>query len=148
HRNPAHNAPWRHYRRLLEQARSLGLEKRATIGVFCPDIVQMMEAVDVLVHPCDIEPFGRVAIEAMAARRPVVGPCRGGIAESVVDGETGYLVDPDDVGAFAGATAALAEDDGLRTAMGESGRRRAAAVFSLERHVGEMTKLYEEVLAG
>src|SRR5207247_6820038 len=118
--SPAHNAPWRRYRRLVEQARSLGLEKRATIGVFCPDIVQMMEAVDVLVHPCDIEPFGRVAIEAMAARRPVVGPCRGGIAESVVHGETGLLVPPDDVMAFAEATAVLAADPELRARMGES----------------------------
>ena len=147
-RNPAYNGGYHHYRRLVDMARSAGIQDRLSIGVFTPDIPRMMEAVDVLVHPCDVEPFGRVAIEAMAARRPVVGPNRGGIAESVVDGETGYLVDPDDVGAFAGATAALAEDDGLRTAMGESGRRRAAAVFSLERHVGEMTKLYEEVLAG
>jgi len=147
-RNPAYRAGWEHYRRLVEVARSAGITDRLSIGVFCADIPRMMEAVDVLVHPCDVEPFGRVAIEAMAARRPVVGPWRGGIAESIVDGETGLLVRPDDVDAFAEATTALAADADLRTRMGEAGRSRAGAVFSLERHVGEMTRLYEEVLAG
>ncbi|MDP9341262.1 MAG: glycosyltransferase family 4 protein [Actinomycetota bacterium] len=147
-RNPAYNGGYHHHQRLIEMARSAGISDRISIGVFCPDIPRMMEAVDVLVHPCDIEPFGRVAIEAMAARRPVVGPDRGGIAESVVHGETGLLVPPDDVGALADATATLAGDPGLRTRMGESGRERAETVFSLERHVGEMTRVYEEALAG
>jgi glycosyltransferase involved in cell wall biosynthesis len=147
-RNPVYNGGYEHHRRLVEMARTEGISDRMSIGVFTSDIPRMMEAIDVLVHPCDIEPFGRVAIEAMAARRPVVGPRRGGIAESVVDGETGLLVPPDDVDAFAEATAALAADDDLRTRMGEAGRSRAGAVFSLERHVGEMTRLYEEVLAG
>jgi glycosyltransferase involved in cell wall biosynthesis len=65
-----------------------------------------------------------------------------------VDGETGFLVPPDDVEALAGATATLAADADLRTKMGESGRERARTVFSLERHVGEMVRVYEEVLAG
>jgi glycosyltransferase involved in cell wall biosynthesis len=147
-RNPVYNAGYEHYGRLVEMARSAGISDRLSIGVFCEDIPRMMEAVDILVHPCDVEPFGRVAIEAMAARRPVVGPTRGGIAESVVDGETGFLVPPDDVEALAGATATLAADADLRTKMGESGRERARTVFSLERHVGEMVRVYEEVLAG
>jgi glycosyltransferase involved in cell wall biosynthesis len=147
-RNPAYNDAWRHYCRLLAQARSSGLGDRVAIGVFCPDIAQMMEAVDVLVHPCDIEPFGRVAIEAMAARRPVVGPRSGGIAESVCDGETGILVPPNDVAAFAGATERLALDPALRARMGAAGRVRAEAMFSLDRHVRAMTDVYEELLAG
>jgi len=144
-RNPAYNAGYEHHRRLLAAARDAGIDGRIRIGVFCPDIPRMMESIDVLVHPCDVEPFGRVAIEAMAARRPVVGPRAGGIAESVVDGETGYLVAPGDVAAFAEATAALAADPGLRGRMGEAGRSRAAAVFSLERHVHEMAGVYEEI---
>jgi glycosyltransferase involved in cell wall biosynthesis len=146
-RNPAYNGGYEHYGRLVGMARSAGISERISIGVFCHDIPRMMGAVDVLVHPCDVEPFGRVAIEAMAARRPVVGPDRGGISESVVHGETGLLVPPDDVEALANATATLAGDPGLRARMGESGRERAEAVFSLERHVGEMTRVYEEALA-
>ena len=70
-------------------------------------------------HPCDIEPFGRIAIEAMAAGTPVVGPNVGGISETVVDGETGILVAPGALDAFANATEQLIRDPSLRAKNGQ-----------------------------
>ena len=55
----------------------------------------------------NVEEFGIAAVEAQAAGRPVVGVDRGGLRETVVPGETGVLVPPDDVGALA---TALRED--------------------------------------
>ena len=82
----------------------------------------------------------------MAAGRPVVGPARGGIAESVVDGETGFLVQPGNPNAFAEATRWLLEDAALRHTMGVNGRARVQAHFSLDQHVANMTQIYDEIL--
>ena len=144
--NPAHNDAWHRYCRMRERVQVSGLEDRIRIGVFSSNIPQMMEATDILVHPCEAEPFGRIAIEAMAAGRPVVGPAAGGIAESVVDGETGLLVRPRDLSAFANAVETLARDPVLRKAMGRAGRERAERVFSLSSHVARVAGLYDELL--
>jgi len=56
------------------------------------------------------EDFGIVPVEAMAAGAPVVAFGRGGVTETVVEGETGRLVDAQDPVAFAGAVAELARD--------------------------------------
>ena len=50
-----------------------------------------------------VEEFGIAAVEAQAAGRPVIAAAAGGALETVVDGETGILVEPDDVDGFAAA---------------------------------------------
>jgi glycosyltransferase involved in cell wall biosynthesis len=64
-----------------------------------------------------MEPFGLVAIEAMACGTPVIGVNEAGIRESVVDGVTGTLVDRD-AGQIAAAIIRFMNDSALRTAMG------------------------------
>ncbi|MCU1359903.1 MAG: hypothetical protein JWN99_1192 [Ilumatobacteraceae bacterium] len=65
----------------------------------------------VVMTPKWVEAFGNVAIEAMACGVPVVAYRRGGPAEIVIDGETGFLVEPDDVPALAAAVGRLGEID-------------------------------------
>jgi glycosyltransferase involved in cell wall biosynthesis len=144
--NSMYNQPWSYFEGLKQQTDRLGLKERFIWAGFCRDIPQMMDALDVLVHTCDIEPFGRVAIEAMAAGRPVVGPDKGGISESVVHGQTGLLVPSGDAGAFAAATGRLITDSHLRKQMGAAGRVRAATFFSIDQHVQHIEALYREVL--
>ncbi len=81
-------------------------------------------------------------MEAMAVGLPVVGYGGGGVSEMVVDGRTGVICAPGDVGELAAAIERLAEDHDLRRRMGEAGRHRATEFFSVERHVSQM----EEVL--
>ena len=64
-----------------------------------------------LMTPKWVEAFGNVAIEAMACGVPVIAYRRGGPAEIVIDGETGFLVEPDDVGGLAAAVDRLATID-------------------------------------
>jgi glycogen(starch) synthase len=78
------------------------------------------------------EPFGLVAVEAAYMARPIVATRVGGLAEIVVDGETGCLVEPDDVAAMAAATAALLRDPQHASYLGKQGRRRAHERFSLD----------------
>ncbi len=143
-----HDLPWRHYEEMVALAREHVPEGRLTFLDFVPDPPDIMRSLDVLVHPCDVEPFGRIAIEAMAAKTPIVGPTTGGLAETVVDGETGSLVPPGDPVAFAEATQRLLNDEGLRLEMGQAGRRRVHGHYTIERHIERMHALYREVLRG
>ncbi len=68
--------------------------------------------------------------EAMGAGLPVVGSRVGGVPEAVVDGETGYLVEPGDANQLANAILRLLEDEPLRKRMSENAYKRALDVFS------------------
>jgi phosphatidylinositol alpha-1,6-mannosyltransferase len=84
---------------------------------------------DVFAMPCrnrvgglEVEGWGIVFMEAAACGRPVVVGDSGGARETLLDGETGFLVDGADVAEVADAIAMLLEDPGLATSMGKAGR--------------------------
>ena len=79
------------------------------------------------------EPFGLVAVEAMACERPVCASRVGGLQDIVVDGETGLLVAPGDAEALATALARLLDDAVLRRSMGTAGRRRVEEQYDWPR---------------
>ena len=87
-----------------------------------------------------------VVIEAMASGKPVIATAHGGPLESVVDGETGLLVSPDDPEEMAAALMRLSENRGLRAEMGANGRHRAIDVFGFQQHVQAFQNLYRELL--
>ena len=145
-RNPLYRRTWYHFQQLQQQVQEAGLGNKFLWPGFVGDIPQLMAALDVLVHPCAIEPFGRVAIEAMAAGRPVIGPNQGGIVESVVDGQTGLLVEPASGAALAAAAGRLIENPSLRRQMGASGRAHVAARFSLTQHVQQMQDIFATII--
>jgi glycosyltransferase involved in cell wall biosynthesis len=88
--------------------------------------------------------FPTVIIEAMAAARPVVSTWLAGIPESVVDGETGLLVPPEDTTALAEALGRLIEDAKLRLHYGRAGRARIEQYFRIERTVAPLIELLQE----
>lgn len=91
------------------------------------------------------EPLGGVTIEAMAMSRPVVGTNIGGTPEIIADGETGFLVPPNDPPAMADALARLLADEALRKRMGEAGRRRYLEHFEFDPFYEKMTSLYRQL---
>jgi L-malate glycosyltransferase len=84
----------------------------------------------------------RAALEAMAAARSVVARRVGALPETVVDGETGILVDDDAPETLARALATVLGDRARARAMGQAGRRRAEQVFSPERAVTTVERVY------
>src|SRR5205807_2135455 len=87
--------------------------------------------------------FPTVIIEAMAAARPVVSTRLAGIPESVVHGETGLLVPPEDTMALAEALSRLIEDAKLRLHYGRAGRARIEQHFQVEHTVGPLIELLQ-----
>jgi glycosyltransferase involved in cell wall biosynthesis len=130
--------------KLVEQSRLQGIVR--FLGQR-RDVPSLMAAAEVVVVPSSEEPFGRVALEAMSVRRPVVGTRAGGLPEVVEDGRTGLLVDPDDPGALADALRRLLQDADLRRQMGAAGWRRVRERFSVQAHVRGIEGAYEDILA-
>ena len=80
----------------------------------------------------EAEGFGIVFVEAGACGVPSVAGRSGGSHEAVVDGETGFVVEPRDVTAVRTALDRLLRDDPLRSAMGAAARNRAATELSYD----------------
>jgi glycosyltransferase involved in cell wall biosynthesis len=88
--------------------------------------------------------FPTVIIEAMAAARPVVSTRLAGIPESVVHGETGLLVPPEDTMALAEALSRLIQDAKLRLHYGRAGRERIEQHFRIDHTVAPLIELFEK----
>lgn len=133
---------------LVSKAEALGLGGRLTFLGSRTDIPDVMAALDVLVHcPEAPEPFGRSVAEAMASGRPVVVARSGGLSEVVADGESGLLVPPGDVAAFATAVIGLLDNASLRRQFGLAGRLRAERLFDPDLHTRHVVAAYAEVLS-
>jgi UDP-glucose:tetrahydrobiopterin glucosyltransferase len=121
--------------RLGERVRYLG-------NVTREELYRLMgKAQAVLCTPHWEEPFGLVACEAQAAGAPVVAYRRGGLAEVVADGETGYLVPPDDIAAAVAAVERVAILDR------HGCRERVERLFRLETMLDAYEAFYTETLA-
>lgn len=82
-----------------------------------------------------IEGFGLVFLEAGASGKPVVGGRSGGVADAVIDGATGFLVDPLDVDGLAAALTRVLRDPVLSARLGAAGRQRAEALAAASSEV-------------
>jgi glycosyltransferase involved in cell wall biosynthesis len=115
---------------LQADARRLQISESVEFLGFVDDPALVYSKFDVLVLP-SIEPeaLPLACIEAQAWGLPVIAPNEGGPTEIVVDGETGLLFEPRDVGALARAIEFLAADPATRQRFGRAGRHRVEAEF-------------------
>jgi len=104
---------------------------------------EFWNSVDVAVVPSLYEPFGLVALEAMACGVPVVATAVGGLKEIVQDEESGLLVQPGDPESLAQGLTTLLTDEPLRRHLATGARRRAEG-FSIERRSSEFLRLLSE----
>jgi glycosyltransferase involved in cell wall biosynthesis len=137
---------------LLSQAettvRDLGLGDRVRFLGQRMDVAQRLAEAQVALLITNWEGFPRSILEAMRAGLPVVASAVGGIAESVQDGETGFVVAPGDAEGVRQRLRQLLADAELRTRMGRGGRQRYERKFTLEHTVEKTLAVYQQVLAG
>ena len=96
------------------------------------DVGRILLEVDLLIHPANQEPFGRVLLEASAAGLPIVATDVGGTSEIVINGQTGILVAPRDPQALAQAVVSLLSDPIKARRMGDAARQRTSREFTIE----------------
>lgn len=132
--------------RLKDAVKAAGQTETFCFTGFRDDIPAVMHAIDVLTVPSWNEPFGRVAVEGMAAGCAVVAADTGGLPEIVTDGLDGLLVPPKDVDALASALTRLARDSALRRRLSEGGHTSAER-FAAAKHVQRVEAVYDAVLS-
>ncbi|ELS44976.1 MULTISPECIES: glycosyltransferase [Microcystis] len=127
--------------------KTLGLESRIifTGRVSQTDLPSYYAATDVCVVPSYYEPFGLVAIEAMAAGTPVVASDVGGLRHTVVHNRTGLLVPPRNAEALATALGELLARPEKRQSMGRLGREWVESRFSSGAVARQILSLYQSL---
>jgi glycosyltransferase involved in cell wall biosynthesis len=123
----------------------LGLQGQIHMMGYRSPVEPLIAAVDVHAVTALNEPFGRTLIEAMQLETPVVATRHGGNTEAIIDGETGYLVDPDLPSAFVPPIMCL-----MRNPATQSEITRNAKVFArgltTEVHVEKVSAIYRQLV--
>ncbi|MFY9488695.1 MAG: glycosyltransferase family 4 protein, partial [Solirubrobacterales bacterium] len=136
------------------RAYELSLHKLADeLGVaedveFCgelADVAELLRTADIVLMPSWEEPFGRVAVEAMAAGRAVIATSVGGPGEFIEHRTNGMLADPRRLDQWVDAIHELATDSALRDALGSRARRDVTRRFSAGSDETRMLSIYRRV---
>lgn len=129
---------------LMEKARALGVDASVVYAgwVGAEKKETLLRQAAVLALPSYREGLPVVILEAMAFSLPVVSCPVGGIPQVVVEGETGYLVEPGDVHALAETLIRLLGDGELRARMGRRGRQVFDEHFSHRANLPKLRRLY------
>ena len=127
-------------------AHELGIARQCYFVGYQSDVAGYYRLFDTFLLPSVNEGTPVSAIESLASGTPVVANRVGGVPDVVRDGVDGFLVEPGDAEAAAERLATLAADPGLRAKLGESGRQRVLARYSVSRLVDDVDRLYRSLL--
>jgi 1,4-alpha-glucan branching enzyme len=127
---------------LEKLAHSLGIVSHVLFLGNRSDVPHVLRACDVFCHAAPFEPFGIVAIEAMAVGLPVVVPDSGGIRETVEHGVNGLLYPALNHQALGQIMATFAREAALRESMGMASGKIVKERFSVQRYVSELYQTY------
>jgi glycosyltransferase involved in cell wall biosynthesis len=132
--------------RLAKLSRELNLVERVHFVGQMIDPRPALAAMDIFVHPGDPEPFGLVNIEAMREGKPIVAYSHGALPEIVINGETGFLVEPFSEENMARMISKLIISKDLRIAFGLRGRARLRENFDIQLTASKIELLYRKLL--
>jgi glycosyltransferase involved in cell wall biosynthesis len=132
-RDKYENEPWYNRARFLGEASD---EVKMTKYTEC----------DIFIAPSLYESFGIILVEAMSAGKPVVCANAGGMKEIVVDGETGYAIEPEDSGQLYEKIKLLIDNKELREELGKKGYARYKKYFTNEVMTKNSLDFYKEAI--
>jgi glycosyltransferase involved in cell wall biosynthesis len=127
---------------LERQIASLGISQSVRMLGYQPNVPDWLALADVVVLPSFFEGLPLVAIEALAAEKPVVATAVDGTPEVIMDGRTGLLVGPGDAASLADAICRMLRDAGLRQTLASAGHDFVRRRFTRERQVSETEQCY------
>ncbi|MCL5071706.1 MAG: N-acetyl-alpha-D-glucosaminyl L-malate synthase BshA [Actinobacteria bacterium] len=109
------------------------------------NVIPVLSVSDLYMLPSKSESFGLSALEALSCSVPVIGTNTGGLPEVVIDGQCGYLCDPNDVKSLANRATEILCSEELAEKMGQEARKRAM-LFDSSIIVPQYINYYNEVL--
>jgi len=127
---------------LMRFVGELGIESAVRFVGFQADVAEWFKLADITVLPSFYEGLPLVAIESLAAAKPVVATAVDGSGEVVVDGETGLTVPPGDPQALSVAICRLLRDVELRKRLGRQGREWVCKHFDEREQIKQTQDLY------
>ncbi|MBT3604753.1 MAG: glycosyltransferase family 4 protein [Candidatus Latescibacteria bacterium] len=131
---------------LVQQTQHLNLENHVHFLGWRNDIPNLLGASDIFALPSLNEGLGLVLIEAMAQHLPNIATLVGGVAEVVLQGETGLLVPAQSASKMAEALKDLIANPTKRKEMGEAGYQRALEHFSIQSTVAKTSDIYRQLI--
>jgi glycosyltransferase involved in cell wall biosynthesis len=132
---------------LEKLADELGVSDRLQLPGWVDNPRAYLPQFDIFAMPSRSEGFPLAIVEAMLAARPVVATRVGSVAEAVTDGETGLLINKDDVEGLTAALRRLRDDSALRIRLGQRGREVAQRHFTVKQMVNSYERLWRELVA-
>jgi glycosyltransferase involved in cell wall biosynthesis len=121
------------------------INDKVKILSFTKNLNPIWNITDIAVIPStEAESFGLVAIEAMAAKKPVVGSNHGGLKEIIINNKTGFLVTPNDEQALFEALLKLINNPDLRKEFGNKGYERVVNEFSIDKYVSGFEDIFSK----
>jgi glycosyltransferase involved in cell wall biosynthesis len=134
---------------LSEHIRNMGLTHKVMFTGFVDDrtLRNLQKCADVSVVPSLFEPFGIVALEAMAAKSPVVVSDTGGLSEIVEHEVTGIKVYPNNPDSLAWGITRVLLDENLANKLKENAYRKVVEMFNWEKISQQTKTVYESVLS-
>lgn len=133
--------------RLRALIHELGIADRVRLLGFRDDAPDLLRAADFFLLPSTHEGLPLTVLEAQATKVPVLASATAGIPEAVQDGETGFLIPPDDVAGYADRIALLLEDASLRRRVTEQAYSRTTQEYNWRTFCARVHDLYQELLA-
>ena len=112
-------------------------------------VAQYYNACDVFIMPSretsdrDVEGFGLVYLEANSFGKPVIAGKSGGVEDAVIDGQTGFLVEPEDVNMVAESLIKILSNKDLAEKLGQQGRLRVEREFSWFHKARQLEKILQ-----
>ena len=133
---------------LLNIVRSMGLEHKVLFEGFMDEeaLLRLQKCANVSVVPSLFEPFGIVALEAMAAKSPVVASDTGGLSEIIEHDVTGVKVYPNNPDSLAWGITKVLLDEGYANYLRKNAYKRVQEKFDWEKIAQQTKKIYEGVL--
>ena len=133
---------------LKELAAECGVDKNVVFTGYRKDALSILSQSDIMVHTSIFpEPMGRVVLEGMVFRKPVVATNHGGPVEILEDGKSGFLVEPENPEALAERIHYLLENREAARRMGESARIRVEEKFGIGSNMKRLEEVYDSLLA-
>ena len=125
-------------------AADLGIAGKVQMLGSRSDVAAIMQALDLLVINSAAEPFGLVALEAMACGTPVLAAATGGLTEIIEHGKDGWMFPPRDEESLAAAIVSLSRQPMLRARLADEGRNTVGSRFNAGRYLTDLQGFYLE----
>lgn len=132
--------------RIRQKIEKLQLVDRIFLEGYKKNTERYLRNSDILVVPSEREPFGRVVLEGMLNKIPVIASRVGGIVDIIEDGIDGYLIDYNDTNALSQKIIYLCNNNEVRRTIIENAYQKVTTIYSEKHYIHELLEVYKDLV--